>query len=60
MLPGEVGVYVQLYTGRKVQGCCQGRGEHTLVEKFEDIFGGAVSTVIFLEKGRLFSKVIQI
>ena len=39
MLPGEGGVY----TGRKIQGCCQGRGEHTLVEKFEDIFGGAGS-----------------
>ena len=32
MLPGEGGVY----TGRKVQGCCQGMGEYTLVEKLRD------------------------
>ena len=32
----------------------------SILKIFEDIFGGAVSTVIFLEKGRLFSKVIKI
>ena len=44
MLPGEGGVY----TGRKVQGCCQGRGEYTLVEKLRDVArrGGSICTLV--------------